>query len=268
MKPKDIAAPLISIYSKTDLLKGFVVRDIKGSFAGSMGGFLWTIISPLATIIAYFFVFSVVMRVSVSVEETGTDRFALFFLSGFFPWIMFADCLAKSVGVLLNEAALITKVMFPVELLPISTVISTFIVNCVGFLLLLIYLAFTGFFHWAWLLIPPLLLIEALFVLGIAFFISSLCVFIRDTREILTILLMLWFFGTPIIYPSSMVPEGFRIVLGLNPLTLFVNTFREIILMNRIDVASFFQLLCISLISYAFGAWFFTKSKPAFGDVL
>lgn len=233
-----------------------------------MGGFLWTLISPLATIIAYFFVFSLVLRVPVSVEDTGTNQYALFFLAGFFPWAMFADSLAKSVGILLSESSLITKVMFPVELLPISVVTSTFIVNGVGFLLLLIYLAFSGFIHLSWLCLPLILLLEAIFALGVAFFLSALCVFIRDTRELLNIVLMLWFFGTPIIYPPSMVPEGFKYLLALNPMTLFINTFRDIVLMNRIDFLTVLHLAFFSLISYSFGAWFFTKSKPAFGDVL
>ncbi len=257
-----------SIVNQRELLKGFVSREIKGRFAGSMGGILWTIFSPLATISAYFFVFSIIMRMSVSIEETGTDRFVIFFLTGFFPWAMFADSLSKSVNILLGESALITKVVFPVELLPLSTVISTFFINGIGYALFLIYLAFSGFFHITWLVLPLLLLIEAFFVLGISLFLSALNVFIRDTAELLGIVIMLWFFTTPIIYPVSMVPDSLDTAIRLNPMFLFVDTFRQILLQNQIDYAMFSVLFVLSMVSCALGSWFFMKARPAFGDVL
>lgn len=264
----DILLPILLMVHKRNLLGEFVTREIKGRFAGTAGGFLWTIISPLATIAAYFFVFSLVLRVSVTVEETGTDIFVLFFLTGFFPWIMFADSLSKSVSILLSEASLITKVVFPVELLPISVVIATFIVNGIGFLLVLIYLAFNGFLHWSWAYIPLLIIIQAFFTLGLSFFLSALNVFLRDTSEVLTIIMMLWFFGTPVIYPLSMVPDNLTWLFSINPMTLFVKTFRDAVLIHDVNLLSVLLLLVLSLFSYGIGFWFFRKAKPAFGDVL
>jgi len=99
-----IVSPLLSIFFHRELLKGFVFKEIKGRFAGSFGGLIWTVLTPLATIIAYFFVFSIILRVSVTPEETGTDKFAIFFLCGFFPWTMFAESLGKAVGILVGES--------------------------------------------------------------------------------------------------------------------------------------------------------------------
>ena len=264
----DILLPLSLMVHKRDLLKEFVIREIKGRLAGTTGGILWTIISPLSIILSYYFVFSLVLRVPVTVKDTGTGNFLFFFLTGFFPWIMFADSLSKSVLVLLNNASLITKVVFPVELLPMSAVIATFIVNGIGFLLVLILLAFNGFVYWSWAYIPLLTIILAFFTLGLSFFLSALDVFIRDTSEVLIIVIMLWFFGTPVIYPYSLVPAQFLILITLNPMALFVKIFREAILIHNVDLMSVLVLSVLSLLSYGIGFWFFKKAKPAFGDVL
>jgi lipopolysaccharide transport system permease protein len=262
------ATPFLSIYHYKHLLKGFVAKDIKGRFAGSAAGLLWTVLTPLSRILAYFFVFSLVLRVSVTQAETGTDRFVIFFLCGFFPWTLFAESLSKSVRILISESRIITKVIFPVELLPVSVAISNFIINGIGIGLLLIYLAFDGYMNPYWCFIPLFLLLEFLFVLGLAFFLSALCVFIRDLGEVFNIVIMLWFFGTPIIYPASRVPESLTFLLDLNPMAHVVNVFRSGILMGKLDFYSLAVMTAFCLVSYGAGTWFFMRSKPAFGDVL
>ena len=260
--------PVLLMFRHMELLKGFVSKDIKGRFAGSFGGLIWTILTPLATIIAYFFIFSIILKVNVRHRETGTDNFAIFFLCGFFPWIMFADSLGKSVGILVGEANIIKKVVFPVELLPVSIVISTYLINAVGFVIVLIYLAFNGYLNLHWLYLPVFLIIEMVFTLGLSFFLSAICVFIRDTGEVFSIIIMLWFFGTPIVYPASMVPKPIQLIFHLNPMVYYIDNFRNCILMNKINLHSLLAMSAFALISYCIGAWFFTHSKSAFGDVL
>ena len=263
-----VKAPLVSARSHLHLLKAFVIRDIKGRFAGSMGGLLWTLVSPLATIIVYLFVFSIILRVQVSVEETGTDSFAIFFLSGLFPWLLFSEGLSRSVGCLIEKANLITKVVFPVELLPASTVLSAFVVNGVGMLLFVGYLLFAGYFHVTWLLLLFLIPAQLLFTWGIGCILAAACVFIRDVRELLGIVLMVWFFATPIIYPLSMVPDSIRQIISLIPMYEFVELYRDILLTHQFHWAQILKISLLSLVFYGIGAWFFMRSKPAFGDVL
>ena len=265
---KQLIIPFFSIYYRWNLLKGFIIRDIKGRFAASFGGLIWTVLTPLATIIAYFFVFSLVLRISVIPEETGTDKFVIFFLCGFFPWTIFAESLIKSVGILVGESTIITKVVFPVELLPISVVFTTFLINSIGFIIFLIYLALNGYLNANWFFIPIVVIIEILFVLGLSFFLSAICVFIRDIGEMLNIVIMLWFYGTPVIYPISMVPEKFEFIYSLNPMVGFVDFFRKAILMDIVDIHSVVVMFVFALVSYLFGTWFFFRSKAAFGDVL
>ncbi len=263
-----VLQPFYSAYRQNYLLREFVEREIKGRFAGSMAGSLWTVIHPLATIISYYFVFSLVLRVAVTVEETGTDQFVLFFLAGFFPWSMFADSVGKSVGVVVQHAGLITKVVFPVELLPLSSVISTFFLQGIGLTFFLVYLLIKGYFHPLWMLLPGVLVLEFLFALGLSYALSAACVFLRDMGEVLAIVMMLWFFSTPVIYPGSMIPEDLHFLLAINPMLIFVELPRELLLKHTVNLPLFFRGTIISLSVYGFGTWLFMKSKHAFGDVL
>ena len=104
------------------LLKEFVKRDIHGRFVGSAGGLLWTILTPLSQVIIFSFLFNTVFKIRLSRLEVGTESFIIFFLAGLFPWMAFSESLTRSTGILLEHANLITKVVFPTELLPTGIV--------------------------------------------------------------------------------------------------------------------------------------------------
>ncbi|MDZ7833054.1 MAG: ABC transporter permease [Desulfobacterales bacterium] len=265
---KLLIIPFFSIGSYRHLLSSFVVRDIKGRFVGSYAGNLWVLINPLATIVTYLFIFSIVLRVQVSPGETGTGNFTIYFLSGFFPWFMFAESLSRSVVVLLENANLITKVFFPVELLPVGVVISSFLINGVGYLCFLIVLAFLGYLGGTWLHLLLLLFLQTLFTWGLANLLSGLCVFIRDMKEILAILLMVWFYACPIVYPASMLPDVFRSAMQFNPMWGFVDLYRDVLLKHQMDMGQLVYVTAVSLIAYSIGTTFFMRAKNAFGDVL
>ena len=205
-----IARPGASAYRHKHLLKEFLSRDIRGRFAGSAAGILWTLINPAANIVVYIFLFSLVLRIRVTAQETGTDSFVVFFLSGIFPWLMFAEGLSRSVGCLVDNADLITKVVFPIELLPLSTILATAIVNGIGMVFFLLYLIPAGFLHIAWLLLLVLIPIQIVFTWGLANVLAAGCVFLRDIREVLGILLLLWFYATVAAQRTSGLSDSYR----------------------------------------------------------
>lgn len=266
--PLLITIPLKSALKHRHLLKEFVARDIKGRFAGSVAGTLWTLINPVATIAIFLFIFSLVLRIRVTAQETGTDKFVIFFLSGMFPWLIFSEGLTRSVGCLVDNANLITKVVFPVELLPLSAILSALVVNGIGMCLFLIYLVPAGYIHRAWFFLFILIPAQTAFTWGLACLLAAACVFFRDIREILGIVLMLWFYATPIIYPLSMVPKPLQPYFGLNPLGVFIILYRQILLLHEMSWHLLALACAVSFLAYALGAWFFMKAKPAFGDVL
>lgn len=260
--------PLLSLIRHRSLLKGFVSKEIRGRFAGSMAGMAWTLIHPLALIAVYTFVFSVVLRISVTQEETGTDNFIIFFLAGMLPWLIFSDSLIRATGSLTGNSQLITKVVFPVELLPGSSVVAATITHGIGLALFLGYLALTGHANTHWIFIFPLMLVHLVFTWGLALFLSALCVFIRDVQELVGIVIMVWFFTTPILYPVSFVPEWVREFILYNPMAILILSYRDIVLLHRFYPSDFLILSFIACACFLLGSWFFMRAKPAFGDVL
>ena len=265
---KLIITPFLSAKNQRYLLKEIVKRDIKGRFAGSVAGTFWTLLNPFFNIIVYIILFSLVLRINVTIEETGTDSFAVYFLTGYFPWLLFSDGLNRSVGILLDQSNLITKVVFPVELLPASTVITAFVTNILGMLIFFLYLIYLGYFNITWGLILLYIPVQMLMTLGISYFLSGLCIFIRDTREILGIILMVWFYATPILYPISLIPEEFHVYRLLNPMDDVIVLYRNALLIHQTDWMAFTRICGFSVCAYAIGALFFMRAKPAFGDVL
>lgn len=263
-----IFSPMKAAVNHKSLLRGFVEREVRGRFAGSMGGMAWALMNPLMTMLIYMFVFSMVLRITVTVEETGTDKFFIYFITGFVPWLIFSDSLNRATGCLLDNATLITKVIFPVQLMPLTSILSALMVNGLGLLIMLIYLPLQGFFSLYWLLLLLILPLQVLFTLGLAMVFSAVCVYLRDLREMLGMILMAWFFSTPIIYPLSLVPEHIQSIIKLNPMHIFVTLYRDALIVHNLDIQMLLSAVFVALLSFMAGSIFFERVKPGFGDVL
>ena len=249
------------------LFNNFTRQEFSGEFAGSLGGFLWLFVTPIVNIAIFSFVFSVVFRAPVP-EHYGALPFVLFLMVGYLPWFAFADAVGKAPGMLISKAPLITKVVFPVQLIPAVGSMVPYLVHGIAILVLLAYLAFRGMFTPMWLWMFPVLVLQLLFTMGLVAIISALCVFLRDVQQIVTLMLTAWFFMTPIIYPLEMLPEAFHDYMLFNPMHSFVDFYRELILLGRFDTGSFLILAPTAVIVYLLGGWFFMRIRHAFGDVL
>lgn len=228
----------------------------------------WSVLTPLVTILVYIFVFSVVLRIRVLPVETGTDRFAVYLMTGIFPWLAFSEALNRSTGLLLERSSLITKVSFPVEILPFSGVMVPFVLNGIGFGLLLVYLATQGYAHSAWLWLPLIVLVHMLFTGGLVAIVSSISVFVRDLQQITGLVLFLWFYLTAIIYPVSLVPEAIRPWMVLNPMYVIVDLYRQVLLQHQFSPEMLASAAVLSAGLFVACGWFFVRLRPSFGDVL
>ncbi len=254
--------------SQYRLFSNFTRQDFFGQFTASIGGFLWLILTPVIHIIIYAFVFSYIFRMR-EVAEFGEIQFVIFMMIGYLPWFAFADAISKSTGLLLEKAPLITKVMFPVQILPVVGTVVPYLTHAIGFGLLLLYLAFQGYLSWMWLLLPVVFALQFLFTMGLVAILSALCVFLRDLQQLVALLVTIWFFLTPIIYPISLVSDEFvRNLFLLNPMHSFVNLYREIVVLGEFSWINLEIVIGVSVFSYLFGGWLFMRIKHAFGDVL
>ena len=249
------------------LFHNFMRQDFFAQFAASVGGFLWLFVTPVVHIIIYTFVFGYVFGLRAT-EEFGQTEFVIFMMIGYLPWFSFAEAVSKSTGLLLEKAPLITKVMFPVQIIPVVGTVVPYLTHAIGFGVLLVYLAMQGYLSWLWLWLPLVFFLQFLFTMGLVAILSALCVFLRDLQQLVALLVLIWFFLTPIIYPISYIDESIQHLFMLNPMHSFVNLYREIILLGELPLANLQVILPVSLLSYLFGGWLFVRVKHAFGDVL
>jgi homopolymeric O-antigen transport system permease protein len=251
-----------------NLLKNLILRDLKHRYVGSIGGFVWSVIHPVVLLVSYTFIFGVVFRPEMG-PEFGTDSFAIFVLCGLLPWILFSDTIVRNCSVISDNAPLITKTIIPAEILPISITISNLIHHLIGLsILLFVMMTFYSVqFSALWLFLYMFMLL--LLAQGLGWIVAGLHVFLRDTIQALQIIMLLWFYFTPILYTIERVPENIRSFARLNPMALIVAGYRSSLLHlaqpSGLQVAA---VLVISIVVFILGALFFRQTKPAFPDVL
>ncbi|MEW5914262.1 MAG: ABC transporter permease [Thermodesulfobacteriota bacterium] len=209
------------------LLTALVSRELKGRYRGSVLGFLWTFLNPLLLLCVYALVFSVYFRIQM-------DNYAVFMFCGLLPWVFFSGSLNDGAGAITDGGSLVTKVLFPLQILPAVKVLAAF----VNYLLSLPIL-FAFLLGWGVAITPkliaffPVAAVHILFTYALALLLSTANVFMRDTRHILANFLTLWFFVTPILYPLSQVPEKWRGLLYLNPAAIFALSYQDLFFWGR-----------------------------------
>ncbi len=247
----------------------FLRRQISERYLSSLAGGIWVLLQPLALLWIYAFVFVEVLQARL--PEAVSAGFVPFLAVAFWPWTAFAESLTRSVTAIPDNHDLIGKVALPRQVLVASRVGAAFIVHGVGYLIVLAVLEWTSAdFYWQYL--PTaicLLAVLAILAYGLSLLLSALQVFVPDTSLALTPLLTLWFFATPILYASEMVPERFTSLLSYNPMSYFVGTFREMLLLGtwQPGLDDLFMLVSVVVVMLA-GRWFFRRCSPRFEDFL
>jgi lipopolysaccharide transport system permease protein len=275
-KARSIMAPwailtnfLGKLYIQRSLILNFVVRDLKARYIGSFMGLFWSVIHPIVLLVSYTFVFSVILGVR-PLEDAGTTSFPLFLFCSILPWLFFQDTLQRSSTIIIDNTNLVTKTLFPSEILPLVVLLSSFVNHLIGFAILLCIIFFVlGKVTVFILLIPVYLFLLMLFTLGISWFVSSLNVFVRDVSQILTVILTFWFWFTPIFYSTSRFPPKLLFLIQFNPLAHVVTGYRDCLLRMRMPDLNILAILALaSLAIFILGGLFFRKTKREFVDVL
>ena len=262
-----------TVVKNRSLFAQMTKRSVEMRYRGSALGLVWSFVQPLIMLCVYTFVFSVVFKsrwgVDVSVGDSK-GAFAVIMFCGMTMFNLFAEAVSNSCGCITGNPNLVKKVIFPLEILPITQTATTFILGIAWFVLLFFGAYFIlGFIGWTMLLFPLVVLPLFIFTLGIAYLVASLGVYVRDTQYVIGVVLQILFFATPIFYPINAVPERFRIVLELNPLTVLIEQARNVFLYGRMPNWLFLGLAAlVSLIVLQLGYYFFSKTKRGFADVL
>ena len=207
-----------------DMIKSLVKRELRGKYKGSVLGFLWTFINPLCQIIVYTIVFSVIVR-------NDLQQFYVYMITGMIPWMFFDMSLRLGSGCVRYQGDLLKKIYFPREVLPISTVTANFINMLLCFIIVFAVILFSGrgFNPVALICLPMVMMIEYCITLGFVLILSAGTVYFKDLEHITTVLMMAWIYGTPILYPISMIPDKIIWIFKLNPMTAVVESFHDIL---------------------------------------
>jgi lipopolysaccharide transport system permease protein len=210
------------------LIRSLAARELKARYRGSLLGFLWSFVNPLLLLLIYTFVFTVVMP---GAHPARYEPFALFMFCGILPWAWFSASLLESSNSLIAGGNLIRKVLFPAEVLPITTVLANLAHFVLGLPILAAFLIYyrTQVAPLDLLWLPVIVLVQLVLTTGIALLVSSLTVHFRDVRDLLANLITLWFFATPIIYPLEIAPPRLQTWLKLNPFTYLAVSYQEVL---------------------------------------
>ena len=225
---------LATLYRHRQLIAALTARDLKARYRGSILGFFWSLANPLLLLAVYTLVFTKFFPTQV------VQPYPLFLFSGILPWTFFAAAVLESTASISANAGLIKKVMFPAEALPIVVVLSHLVHFALAIPILLVAIltfAAMGKFTLSWtiLLAPLLMLLQTMFVAGIAMTVSSASVLFRDLRDIVANLMQLGFFVTPIIYLiSNIESRPLRAMLRVNPMTPFVVAYQDLFFFGRL----------------------------------
>lgn len=256
---------LAELWDYRELLQNLAIREISVRYKQTVLGVIWALIQPLALMAVFTLFFSLLLRV----PSDGVP-YPLFVYCALVPWGFFATSLSYAIPSLVNNAPLITKVYFPREVLPFSAILAAmvdFALASIVFLgMMLVFdhpIPATIFF------VPVLVLVLVVLAAGVSLGLAAINVFYRDIRHAVPLMLQLWMFASPVIYPSSAVPERWRQLYFVNPVAALIYNFRLVVLHGRPpDIPTLGTAVAVAGLILAVSWWIFLLCEERFSDVI
>jgi ABC-type polysaccharide/polyol phosphate export permease len=266
------AGSLSTLYERRWLIWYFIVRQISKDYRNSILGFVWAFLSPLFLIALYTLVFSEIIGIRFrEVPGDSSLNFGLYLYCGILPFLAFSDAMNQSTNAMRANSNLVNRVVFPTEIIPLSTAVTTVVDKLFGLGVLILVLAVLGYgVKWALVFLPLIVALQLLFTLGLSYLFSVLGTYLPDVRETLRAIVRASFFVTPIIWPVERV-EGKPIewVVDLNPLAFLVQSYRDLVINGDppdVTATLYFALFAGAL--FIFGFTLFVRTKKRFADLL
>ncbi len=262
---------LESLRTNRHLIKQLARRDIVGRYKGALIGIAWSFVTPILMLAVYTFVFSVVFKARWG-GAAGDSRgqFALIMFVGMLVHGLFAEIINRAPGLVLANPNYVKKIVFPLEVLSPMVGLSALFHAAIGVVVfLLAFLVLGGSVSWVVVFLPLVLLPLLVLAVGLAWFLASLGVYVRDVGQITGIITTVMLFLAPVFYPLENLPPNFRWVVQMNPLTFIIQQAREVLVWGRMPDFSglLLYLLVAWLVACAGFAWF-QKTRKGFADVL
>lgn len=255
-----------NIFKWHELLWQMVAREVKARYKQSILGYFWVILNPLAQMLVMSFAFSIILRIPTNSAEH--IPYSIFLFVALLPWNLFANSLSSACNSLVNSSSLITKVYFPRTILVLASIISklvdfVFALSILVIYMLIYHMPITINILW----VVPIFFIQQIFTIGLSLFLSAANLLYRDIQYLISLLLLLWMYATPVIYPADLVPEKYRIIFQLNPMAVIINAYRQTILGGgQPNYLSLLIALFLSLLILLLGFSYFKSREKIFAD--
>ncbi len=248
---------------------GSVKREFQFKYRNSMLGIAWTIINPLAMIIIYTVIFSKIMHAKLPGVDS-TFAYSIYLCAGVLTWGLFAEIVSRAQNTFIEHANLLKKLSFPRICLPVIVVTTALLNFSIVFGLFSIFLLISGTFPGiVYLALLPVLAILIAFAIGLGISLGVLNVFFRDVGQLFGLVLQFWFWGTPIVYPISILPESVRFLMGFNPMASLIVAFQDILVAGRWPAwQSLLPATILAIAMCAFGMHLFRKHAGELVDEL
>lgn len=255
-----------AVYKWRELLWQMVGREVKARYKQSVLGYFWVILNPLAQMLVMSFAFSIILRIPTN--ASSNIPYSIFLFVALLPWTLFANSLGSATAALVSAGSLITKIYFPRTILVLATLFAKIIDFLFSTSILVVYMIIYHIpinINILWII--PIFFIQQIFTLGLSLFFAAANLLYRDIQYLLSLILTLWMYLTPIIYPADIVPERFKFLFQLNPMSVIVNAYRQVILGG--GAPKYSSLIVATLVSFIIllvGLSYFKSREKIFAD--
>ena len=251
------------LYQYRELLKTSIKKDIGGKYKKSFLGILWSFINPLLQITVYAIIFPLIMRNNI-------ENYTVFMVCGLIPWTYFTNVINRGSFVMIENGNIIKKVYFPREILPISLVTSETVTFVISSIIILGFVLAYGMGLTVYVLFYPILLLaQYIMLIGFSLIVSSITVYFRDLQHFIGVFLQLLFYATPIVYSIDTIPEQFRWILNLNPMTYVIEGYRNIFYYQQMpNIGQILAVIAFGIIVTIIGYTIFNKLQKRFAEEL
>jgi lipopolysaccharide transport system permease protein len=249
----------------SDLLWAWTGRTIRGRYQQSLLGWLWAIIQPAATVAIFTIIFTQFVPI-----DTGKIPYVVFSSVAMVPWSFFAASLTDMSSSLIQNMSLVTKIYFPREAIPVAAMLARLMdfLIAASLVFILILLFRVPLFPAGWVFLPLILLIQLALVVGLGLAAAALNIFYRDIQPMLTLVVQLWFYASPIIYPVTLVPERVRPFYFLNPMAGVLEAYRAVLLYETTPGPYLLISAAVAVVVLLGGYWFFKRVEFLFADIV
>jgi len=257
------------LWRHRSLIRSMVRREVSQRYRGSMLGPLWTVLTPMVQITIFTLIFAGIFQARFS-REAGPLGFAVHLFCGLLPWVAFSETLQRATTVIRDNSNLVKRVVFPVEILPVNLALAGLIHQILGSIVLLVAaVVLVGNVGPMALWAPLLLIPQLIMTIGLAWVVAGTGVYLRDTPQVVQLLLMSWMYLTPIFYPESVIPAKYGWIVNWNPVAPLIRSYRYCLLEGTSpDWRGLAVTMVFALVCWLIGSWWFERTRPDFADLL